>query len=113
MGITLLVDYTLCISLGIGIGLIAFWIYYNRKNKTKAIGHIIETTLMERNVLELGILSEHLNQIVSRIQECNDDLSEKVLNMRDIELSLSQFSELKSIEDLDTLLDLDVLEKNK
>jgi len=67
----------------------------------------------ERNVLELEILSKHLNQIVSRIQECNDDLSEKVLNMRDIELNFPPFTELKSIEDLDTLLDLEVLQKNK
>jgi ferritin-like protein len=114
MGVILLVDYILCISLGIGIGVIASWMYYKRKNKTKVIGHIIETAMMERNVLELGILSKHLNQIVSRIQECNDDLSEKLLNMRDIEFSLSSYPELrKSIEDLGTQLDIDVLEKNK
>jgi hypothetical protein len=114
MAITILIDYTLCISLGIGIGVIASWIYSKRKNKTKVIGHIIETAMMERNVLELEILSKHLNQIVSRIQECNDDLIEKILNMQDIEFSLSSYPELrKSIEELGTQLDLDVLEKNK
>lgn len=114
MAITILIDYILCICIGIGIGLIASWIYRKRKNKTQAIGHIIETAMMERNVLELDILSKHLNQIVSRIQECNDDLSEKVLNMRDIEFSLSSYPELrKSIEDLGTQLDIDILEKNK
>ena len=114
MAITILIDYTLCISLGIGIGVLASWIYHKRKNKTKVIGHIIETAMMERNVLELEILSKHLNQIVSRIQECNDDLSEKILNMQDIEFSLSSYPELKkSIEDLDSFLDPDVLEKNK
>jgi len=33
--------------------------------------------------------------------------------MRDIELNLPPFTELKSIEDLDTLLDLEVLNKYK
>jgi len=114
MAITIQIDYVLCISLGIGIGVIVSWIYHKRKNKTQAIGHIIETAMMERNVLELEILSKYLNQIVSRIQECNEDLSEKLLNMRDIEFSLSSYPELrKSIEDLDILLDIDVLEKNK
>jgi ferritin-like protein len=114
MAITILMDYILCISLGIGIGVIVSWVYHKRRNKTEVIGHIIETAMMERNVLELGILSKHLNQIVSRIQECNDDLSEKLLNMRDIEFSISSYPELrKSIEDLGTQLDIDVLEKNK
>ena len=113
MAITIQVDYILFISLGIGIGLIAFWIYDKRRNKTQVIGHIIETAMMERNVLELEILSKYLNQIVSRIQECNEDLSEKLLNMRDIEFSLSSHPELrKSIEDLGTQLDIDILEKN-
>jgi ferritin-like protein len=114
MAIPILVDYTLCVCLGIGIGVIASLMYHKRKNKTKAIEHVIDTAIMERNVLELSILSKHLNQIVSRIQECNDDLSEKVFNMRDIEFSLSSYPELrKSIEDFDTQLDIDVLEKNK
>jgi ferritin-like protein len=114
MAITILIDYTLCISLGIGIGVLASWIYHTRKYKTKVIGHIIETAMIERNVLELEVLSKHLNQIVSRIQECNDDLSEKILNMQDIEFSLSSYPELKkSIENLDSFLDPDVLEKNK
>ena len=113
MAITILMDYVLCTCLGIGIGSIASWLYHKRKYKTKAIERVIDTAMMERNVLELDILSKYLNQIVSRIQECNDELSEKVLNMTDIELQIPALAELKSVEDLDTLLDPDVLEKNK
>jgi hypothetical protein len=114
MAITILMDYFLCTCLGIGIGSIASWLYHKRKYQTRAIERVIDTAMMERNVLELDILSKYLNQIVSRIQDCNDELSEKVLNMRDIEFSLSSYPELRrSIEDLGTQLDLDVLEKNK
>jgi len=36
MAITIQIDYVLCISLGIGIGVIVSWIYHKRKNKTQA-----------------------------------------------------------------------------
>ena len=68
--------------------------------------------MMERNVLELEILSKYLNRIVSMIQECNEDLSDKLFSLRDIEFNLSSYPGLrKSIEDLSTQLDIDILEK--
>jgi hypothetical protein len=59
-------------------------------------------------------MSSQLNQIVSRLKDSSDEFTEKIFNVRDIELSLTALEDMgKDIEDLGISIELDVLEKNK
>jgi hypothetical protein len=70
--------------------------------------------MISKNVYELDMMSSQLNQIVSRLKDSSDEFTEKIFNVRDIELSLTALEDMgKDIEDLGISIELDVLEKNK
>lgn len=82
--------------------------------RKKTIGNIIETAMIEKNVIELEILSNYVTQILSRLTQCNDDLKERIHTIRDVELNTTLVSDLvQNIDDFEPPLDLDIREENK
>jgi hypothetical protein len=114
MAIPILMDYLVCTLIGFLAGTSVTWLYIRTRKQTPSIGHVIETTMISKNVYELEMMSSHLNQIVSQLKDSSDELSEKVFNVRDIELSLASLEDMENdIEDLGISLEIDVLDKNK
>ena len=64
-------------------------------------------------MIELELLSSHLNELVMRIRDCGEEFKTHLVLARDIEFDLAALVELEKIDDLDALLDMDSLEKNK
>ena len=113
MAITILEDYFICTLIGFGFGLLASWVYTKARMEKNSLGQIIETALIERNVYDLEKLSNSLNQLVMKIKECSEELNERILNARDIELELSSIPTLKkNIEDVEYPVNWEILEKN-
>ena len=81
--------------------------------RKKTIGNIIESAMIEKNVIELEILSNYVTQILSRLTQCNDDLKERIHTIRDVELNATLVSDLVQIDDFEPPLDLDIREENK
>ncbi|MHA2163536.1 MAG: hypothetical protein ACXABF_14030 [Candidatus Thorarchaeota archaeon] len=114
MGIPIFVDYIVCTLIGFGAGALVTWLIFRNKKQTRSIGLVIDTAMISKNVYELDMMSSQLNQIVSRLKDSSDEFTEKIFNVRDIELSLTALEDMgKDIEDLGISIELDVLEKNK
>ena len=100
MIITILEDYLICTFIGFAAGALVTWFYVRTRMQIRSIGQVIDTALISKNVYELEMMSSQLNQIVSRLKDSSDELTEKILDVRDIELSLASLDDIeKNIED--------------
>lgn len=113
MLISMIEDYIICIILGFGMGITASWAFIKQRIQRRNIGKVIETAFIEKNVLELEVLSTYLDTLISKMKECSDDLNSHIVNARDIELNLSSISELDMIDNIDVPPEINILEKNK
>ena len=94
------------------LGILISWAYNKNMNKKNAMGKIIETAMIENNVLELEVLSTNLIQLVSKIKDSSEELNNQVINARDIELDLKSLFDTEKIKNIDIPLEADILETN-
>lgn len=96
--------------LGMILGILLTWTFNKKYNKKNALGKIIETALIEENVLELEELSTSLIQLMSKIKDSSEELNTQVVNARDIELNLKSHYDSKKINNIDMPLVVEILE---
>ena len=99
--------------LGLILGILLSWAYYNNVNKIRSVGKIIDTAMIENNVYELEALSIDLIQLVSKITDSSEELNRQIYHARDIELDLKSHYDLKKIRNIDSSLDDDIQEMNE
>jgi len=101
MGILNVIDTIFYGVLGMILGILFTRMFYINLNKKNALGKIIETALIEENVLELEEFSTSLIQLVSKIKDSSEELNAQIVNARDIELNLKSHYDSKKINDID------------
>ena len=114
MAITILEDYLICVIIGIVIGVIGSWMYVRTRIRRHNIGQVIEKAIIEKDVIEIEILSRHLSEIVSRLKASTDDLNYRIFSARDIELNLESVPLIReNIRVIQYPVNWDILEENR
>ncbi len=70
---------------GFIVGVIVARIYFKSRIELKNIGQVIEYALIHENITQLNSMSESLTKLVADINECSEDIMEKLEITRDIE----------------------------
>ena len=74
--------------IGFIIGIFVARLYFKSSIQRKELGRVIECAMIQKNVSNLELLSNTLNQLVSEIQEESDVLSSQMKLAQDMELNL-------------------------
>lgn len=99
--------------LGLILGILLSWAYYQKVNKKSLVGKIIDTAMIEKNIYELEELSIGLIQLISKITDSSEELNRQIYHARDIELNLKSHYDLKRIKNIDSSLEDDIQEINE
>ena len=71
--------------MGFIVGVIVARIYFKSRIELKNIGQVIEYALIHDNIKQLNSMTESLNKLVADIDECSEEIMEKLEISRDIE----------------------------
>ena len=74
--------------IGFTVGVFVARFYFKTSIRQRELGRIIECAMIQKNVSNLGSLSNTLNQLVSEIQEESEVLSNQMKLAQDLELNL-------------------------
>ena len=72
-------------AVGFIVGVIVARIYFKSRIELKNIGQVIEYALIHDNIKQLNSMTESLNKLVADIDECSEEIMEKLEISRDIE----------------------------
>ena len=70
---------------GFIVGVIVARIYFKSRIELKNIGQVIEYALIHENITQLNSMTESLTKLVADIDECSEEIMEKLEISRDIE----------------------------
>lgn len=70
---------------GFIVGVIVARIYFKSRIELKNIGQVIEYALVHENIKQLNSMTESLTKLVADIDECSEEIMEKLEISRDIE----------------------------
>jgi len=70
---------------GFIVGVIVARIYFKSRIELKNIGQVIEYALIHENITRLNSMTESLTKLVADIDECSEEIMEKLEISRDIE----------------------------
>jgi hypothetical protein len=70
---------------GFAVGVIVARIYFKSRIELKNIGQVIEYALIHENITQLNSMTESLTKLVADIDECSEEIMEKLELSRDIE----------------------------
>jgi hypothetical protein len=70
---------------GFIVGVIVARIYFKSRIELKNIGQVIEYALIHDNITALNSMTESLTKLVADIDECSEEIMEKLELSRDIE----------------------------
>lgn len=74
--------------IGFFVGIFVARFYFKSSIRQRELGRVIECAMIQKNVSNLELLSNTLNQLVSEIREESDVLSSQMKLARDLELNL-------------------------
>jgi len=81
-------SYFVSAVIGIVIGFFVARLYFKTSIQRKELGRVIECAMIQKNVSNLELLSNTLNQLVAEIREESEVLSSQMKLAQDVELNL-------------------------
>lgn len=99
--------------IGSVLGSLAAWRYYKR-TRNDSVGRKIENIMLSKNVEEMLILSQELNNLIEKIQTESIELYDQIYRVRDIETIPENYVSTNGIkEDNSSIRDVDEDEEKK
>ena len=78
-------SYLIVGALGFIGGIVISRIYFKSKYETKALGQLIDYSMIDNKINELHSMTTILNRLVFDIKENSEDITEKIELIKDIE----------------------------